>query len=584
MKPQLLKTFLLFLITLIVQNTIAQLPDLIPYRKGNLWGYCDSSKSIKITPQFDSAGWFDKYGRAEVVFAGTDKKTKWIDRKGDTIPEGYGNMGDKVYYKINGDSIWVIDKATKKQGRYPFLLKNAGNKLNQEEIAYADGKTTHIYRADGSSQALKLKKIKRIIRFITENELQVSVKNNAVTPLGVGQGLVYETHKGDTFIKFDNRKKPDKVKDSWGYVKLSIAGSSFIYNNAKNQEASVFNTKGELMFTHKVKSGLAPFGKSFFSESYYASDSQKYRANILDSNGSYVVKGINKNGSLDFSGISNGQYYRLSDSCYLYQDIEGKPHTLCSNTGKMEAVQINANFIVFKTTDSTINVYNRQAKQLLENWRDPNFHQHELYGYYEVMGEEYFPLTINGQQAVMDKNGKTTVMQGGYDGLMHVGSFFLMANADGITLIDSTGKMLKHYGFFDYTPMGTYPQYGLVSSIHWALRSPRSAIIIPLEIPFDAKGMYLHIDSNQPHDRIDIYDYPAWLYINGATCKEITIKDCLNMLHISASDKSYKDFVGRLRVFPVNDGAQLYGIWITREKKTNVYCYMDKYGTVYYDE
>jgi hypothetical protein len=36
----------------------AQLPDLIPYRKGSLWGYADSTGKIVIEPQFDEAGFF----------------------------------------------------------------------------------------------------------------------------------------------------------------------------------------------------------------------------------------------------------------------------------------------------------------------------------------------------------------------------------------------------------------------------------------------------------------------------------------------------------------------------------------------
>ncbi len=43
----------------------ARLPDLIPYRKGNLWGYCDSTKRILIEPQWDGVGWF-KHDRAIV--------------------------------------------------------------------------------------------------------------------------------------------------------------------------------------------------------------------------------------------------------------------------------------------------------------------------------------------------------------------------------------------------------------------------------------------------------------------------------------------------------------------------------------
>lgn len=46
-------------------NSEARLPDLIPYRKGNLWGYCDSTKKIVIEPQWYSVDWFE-HGYARV--------------------------------------------------------------------------------------------------------------------------------------------------------------------------------------------------------------------------------------------------------------------------------------------------------------------------------------------------------------------------------------------------------------------------------------------------------------------------------------------------------------------------------------
>ncbi len=39
----------------------AELPKLIPYRKGNLWGYCDSNKKLIITPKFDNPAFFEYY-------------------------------------------------------------------------------------------------------------------------------------------------------------------------------------------------------------------------------------------------------------------------------------------------------------------------------------------------------------------------------------------------------------------------------------------------------------------------------------------------------------------------------------------
>lgn len=59
----------------------ARLPDLIPYRKGNLWGYCDSTKKIIIEPQWDWVGLFG-VSTAVVSKGGLDGV---IDRTGKVI-------------------------------------------------------------------------------------------------------------------------------------------------------------------------------------------------------------------------------------------------------------------------------------------------------------------------------------------------------------------------------------------------------------------------------------------------------------------------------------------------------------------
>src|SRR3954471_8411316 len=60
---------------------------LIPYRKGNLWGYTNAYSKVRIQPAFDSACFFDlssydddrSEGAAMVVKNGN---TAWISREG----------------------------------------------------------------------------------------------------------------------------------------------------------------------------------------------------------------------------------------------------------------------------------------------------------------------------------------------------------------------------------------------------------------------------------------------------------------------------------------------------------------------
>lgn len=74
------KTFFAFLF-LISFAAEARLPDMIPYRKGKVWGYCDSTKKILIEPKFTSVSLFD----GDYAVASSDNLFGIIDRSGNTI-------------------------------------------------------------------------------------------------------------------------------------------------------------------------------------------------------------------------------------------------------------------------------------------------------------------------------------------------------------------------------------------------------------------------------------------------------------------------------------------------------------------
>lgn len=62
------------------------LPDLIPYRKGDLWGYCDKDKNIKIECKYAYAELFDSFGFARVYSSfpetGSQFRVGLIDENG----------------------------------------------------------------------------------------------------------------------------------------------------------------------------------------------------------------------------------------------------------------------------------------------------------------------------------------------------------------------------------------------------------------------------------------------------------------------------------------------------------------------
>jgi len=81
-KNKLMKRFLLFIIILFSQEFLsARLPDLIPYRKGNLWGYCDSTKKMIIPCQFQ----FGPLFLCDSVWTSMDKKIVCVKKNGEIL-------------------------------------------------------------------------------------------------------------------------------------------------------------------------------------------------------------------------------------------------------------------------------------------------------------------------------------------------------------------------------------------------------------------------------------------------------------------------------------------------------------------
>ncbi len=87
--------FIAMLTSLLVE---ARLPDLIPFRKGNLWGYSDSTKKIIIEPQFESVVFFE----FERAIVGKKGKFGVIDRDGKFVLQ----MLYKQLHSVNVSGYW----------------------------------------------------------------------------------------------------------------------------------------------------------------------------------------------------------------------------------------------------------------------------------------------------------------------------------------------------------------------------------------------------------------------------------------------------------------------------------------------
>lgn len=92
---------------LCVQPAFSQ--TLIPYRKGELWGYCTPDKKIVIAPKYESAQWFSDglaavaYGCDRDCYDLYDGQWAYIDEKGnEVLPFRYD-----IAYPFNKGAAWV---------------------------------------------------------------------------------------------------------------------------------------------------------------------------------------------------------------------------------------------------------------------------------------------------------------------------------------------------------------------------------------------------------------------------------------------------------------------------------------------
>lgn len=92
-----------FALDAVVHAQQPQLPDLIPYRKGDKWGYCDRNKKIVIECKYDDVEPFE--GKVAKVYL--NGKWGFVDKSGkEVIPPKYDNVlewrDEMVMVEVNG--------------------------------------------------------------------------------------------------------------------------------------------------------------------------------------------------------------------------------------------------------------------------------------------------------------------------------------------------------------------------------------------------------------------------------------------------------------------------------------------------
>jgi hypothetical protein len=101
-------------------------PDLIPYKKGELWGYCDSNKTVKITPKFKGVSFFEANNVASVLL--NDSTKGLINNKGQLLLEiptkNFTIFIKDYYFKSNSNYRYqLFDSVGKPLSNFVYYLK-----------------------------------------------------------------------------------------------------------------------------------------------------------------------------------------------------------------------------------------------------------------------------------------------------------------------------------------------------------------------------------------------------------------------------------------------------------------------------
>lgn len=212
--------FLLISILIAISSLLeARLPDLIPYRKGDKWGYCDSTKKIIIDTIYERAEFFE-FGRAVVM-----KKRKFgvIDQSGKQVVAcQYKSLSAGLvsgYWKARliGDKFGVIDSTGK------FVISPLYDEIFWCGGNYIAGKMGF----DLILMDLRENKIDTLWSGLREIPPQWIPKCNAfIVYSNASAGVV--NLKGDTVIPF---VYSELTLNSCGYFAGTIKGKTTYYNS-----------------------------------------------------------------------------------------------------------------------------------------------------------------------------------------------------------------------------------------------------------------------------------------------------------------------------------------------------------------
>lgn len=252
-----------FITILLLVSTLAEarLPDLIPYRKGQYYGYCDSTKKIIIACKFQEAGLFE-YGDGD---SARGKDGDWIPgyimRNGDFHPDPpvensgvfiynwnfgptitlwtpYGFDSCDYFYPVQNDSSGLYGyENCHRQMIIPCRYASVGSfSEGLAPVQFPDGRWAFIDKKGNAKikfeQCEQLEPFSNGLATVTINGLQGKVNHRGEfvfppvfpTLLDYGSIIASEDGSGNNFMLFN---RSGKMIDSRIFQQFGAAGNGY---------------------------------------------------------------------------------------------------------------------------------------------------------------------------------------------------------------------------------------------------------------------------------------------------------------------------------------------------------------------
>jgi len=283
------------------QDADTTLPDLIPYRKGNLWGYCDNNKKVLIEPRYSYVTLFHN-NYAEVWF-----DTTWvgaINNKGEVLIKAgkdtvlYVTDAGRVYKEIGKGAIEIgelsgnLFKLEKYYIHGAFTSKSyiakSGKKsgvIDNKENVIIPFKYTYINYPDKSGYAsVGVNRRSGVIDTLGKRAFPLLKKKYSLGVFSNGRAKIYTKDKPENEVGFINNTGkiviPLIYKDANDFCdSISIVGNGIKYG--------AINFHGDTItpFAYDYISNFKN-GKAWFRDSY--------KCGIIDKTGKEIFRTIGR--------------------------------------------------------------------------------------------------------------------------------------------------------------------------------------------------------------------------------------------------------------------------------------------------